>query len=139
MVNFEAQIQDIDMALNKYDSPVISMANPDFQEVLSPRMSSCYDQEIARDSNAPLPHNGAHVNTKNACDLEGSQSCLRTWKRLACLNQNLEQTMHAQTLGKRPIEIREVEETEKASKKVQISNGDHTLLAKAAMQPCQSQ
>ena len=41
--------------------------------------------------------------------------------------------MHAQTLGKRPIEVIEVDETEKASKKVHISNGDHTLLAEAAV------
>ena len=58
---------------------------------------------------------------------------------MARSNQNLEQTMQAHTLGKRPIEITEIDEIEKASKKVQISGGDHNLVAEAAVQPRQSQ
>uniref|UniRef100_A0A7N2KRG0 Uncharacterized protein n=1 Tax=Quercus lobata TaxID=97700 RepID=A0A7N2KRG0_QUELO len=69
MVNFEAQIQDIDMELNKYDSHAPLLANPDFQEELSPSLSSCADQVLARDINAPLLHNDAHDSTKNPHDL----------------------------------------------------------------------
>lgn len=107
---------------------------------------------LAHEINAPLLHNCAHDSTKNTRDLEGNQTCFRTWKHLACLNlfvlfekhlaclnQTLEQAMHAPTLGKRPFETTEVDETEQARKKVQISNGDHNLLVQAVVQPHQSQ
>ena len=66
MVNFEAQIQDIDMELNKYDSHASLLANPDFQEELSPSLSSYADRVLARDINAPLLHNDAHDSTKKS-------------------------------------------------------------------------
>lgn len=112
MVNFEAQIQDIDMELNRYDSHESLVANPEFQEDASPSLSNCVDQVFTCDINAPLLHNDAHVSNKNPRDLEGNQSCLRTWKRMARLNQNGEPAMHAPSLGKRTPKEKGNEEIE---------------------------
>ena len=41
--------------------------------------------------------------------------------------------MHAPTLGKRTIEAKDFEETGQASKRMQNSDGDHFILAEAAV------
>ena len=47
--------------------------------------------------------------------------------------------MHAPILGKRPIILEGDDETNQASKKLQISNEEHNLLAEAAEQSRQHQ
>ena len=64
---------------------------------------------------------------------------LRTWKRLARLNQNIPPTMHVPILGKRSIESKDNEDKDQASKRVQVSDGEHIILVEAAMQSRQSQ
>nr|POF19503.1 hypothetical protein CFP56_30446 [Quercus suber] len=127
------------MELNKYDSHASLLANPDFEEDVSSSVSSTADMIFACDINAPFTHNDAHGSNKNPCDLEGNQSCLRTWKHLAHLIQNAEQAMHAPTLGKRTIEDKGIDEIEQACKRMQTLDGDHYILADAVVQPRQSQ
>jgi len=138
-VNFDDQIQDIDMELSKYDSHATLLANLDFQDDVSPKESSNVDVICIRENHAPLTHNDAYVPNTSSRDHEGNQSCLRTWKRLARLNQNVEPAMHAPILGKRTSEVKGTEDTEQASKRVQFSEGDHHILAETAMQSRQSQ
>lgn len=54
MVNFDDQIQDIDMELSKYDSHATLLANPDFQDDVSPKVSSNDDVICIRDSHVSL-------------------------------------------------------------------------------------
>lgn len=138
-VTFDDQIQDIDMELNKYDSHATLLANPDFQEDVSPRKSRNVDVICVCDSYAPLTHNDAHMPNTNSRDHDGNQPRLRTWIRLAQLNQNVEPAMHAPILGKRTIEAKRIEETEQASKRVQTLDGDRFILVEATVQSCQSQ
>ena len=116
LVNFEAQIQDIDMELNKYDNHGTCIANPGFMDEFSPSLSNYSVQEHARDKSSPLSHNDIQVSINEPRDSEGSQLCLRTWKCLACLKQTFED-MHAPTLSKRPIIVEWDDETEQACKK----------------------
>ena len=139
LVNFEAQIQDIDMELNKYDNHGTCIANPGFMDELSPSLSNYSVQEHARDKSSPLSHNDIQVSINEPRDSEGSQLCLRTWKRLARLKQISEEFMHAPTLGKRPIILEGDDETEQACKKLQISNEEHNVLAETAEQSRQHQ
>ena len=139
LVNFEAQIQDIDMEINKYYSPTPCIANPGIIDKLSPGLSTHSVQAHSSDKTTPSNHNAAYDSTIETRDLEGNQLCLRTWKRLARLKQIEEQSMHAPTLGKRPSIMDGDDEATQSRKKLQISHGDHTLLAEVAEQPCQSQ
>ncbi|KAL0017419.1 hypothetical protein SO802_004488 [Lithocarpus litseifolius] len=116
-VTFDDQLQDIDMELNKFDSHATFTANLDFQDVVPSRESRDVDVICVHDSPTPLDHVDAHVPNSNSRDHEGNQPCLRTWKRLARLNQNIEPAMHAPTLGKRTSEAKGIEETEQASKR----------------------
>ena len=137
--NFEAQIHDIDMEINKYDSHTPCIAKPGFMDELSPGLSSHSVQAHSSDKTTPSTHNDAHDSTNEPRDLEGNQSCLRTWRCLARLKQNEEPNIHAPTLGKRPSIMDGDDEATQSRKKLQISNEDHTLLVEAAEQPCQSQ
>ena len=139
MVDFEAQIQEIDMELNKYDNNGTCTANPGFMAELSPSLSNYSVQEHARDKSSPVSHNDTHESSNEPCDSEGSQLGLRTWKRLARLKQTSEEHMHAPILRKRPIILEGDDETNQASKKLQISNEEHNLLAEAAEQSRQHQ
>ena len=80
-----------------------------------------------------------HGSNTNPRDNEGNNSGLRTWKRLARLNQNMHLAMHVPILGKRNIESKDNEDTDQASKRVQVSDGEHVILAAAAVQSRQSQ
>ena len=139
VANFDEQIRDIDMELSKYDSHATRVANPEFQDELSPKKSSNDDVICINDYHVPLPQSDAHGPNTNPRDHEGNQSGLRTWKRFARLNQNMHPAMHIPILGKRSIEIKDNEDTDQASKRVQVSDGEHIILAEAAMQSCQSQ
>nr|POE60776.1 hypothetical protein CFP56_44135 [Quercus suber] len=139
LVNFETQIQDIDMEINKYDSHVPYIANPAITDELSPCMPNYSDQVQARDKLSPLVHKDAHDSTNVPRDLGGTQSGLRTWKRLARLKQIEEQTMHVPALGKRPIAVEEADEVDQSRKKLQIASGEPNLMAEVAKQPRQSQ
>ena len=139
VANFDEQIRDIDMELNKYDSHAIRVANPEFQDELSPMKSSSDDVICINDCYVPLPQSDAHGSNTNPRDHEGNHSGLRTWKRLARLNQNMPPAMHVPILGKRSIESKDNEDTDQASKRVQVSDGEHIILAEAAMQSHQSQ
>nr|POE79224.1 putative wrky transcription factor 43 [Quercus suber] len=139
LVNFEEQIQEIDMEINKYHSHTSGLANPGIMDELSPGLSSHYVQVHSSDKTIPLTHNDAHDSTNEPRGLEENQLCLRTWKRLARLRQSEEQNIHAPTLGKRPSVLDGDDEATQSRKKLQISSGDHSLLAEAAEQPCQSQ
>ena len=138
IANFDEQIRDIDMELNKYDPYEVRVDNPEFQDVLSPIKSSNDDIICINDYHVPLPQNDAHGSNTNPRDHEGNSSGLRTWKRLARLNQNMHPAMHVPILGKRSIESKDNEDTDQASKRVQVSDGEHIILAEAAMQSCQS-
>ena len=133
-VNFDEQIRDIDMELSKYDSQATRVANPDFQDDMSPKKSSNDDVIYITDCHVPLLQSDAHGPNTNPRDYEGNQSCLRTWKRLARLNQNMEPAMHTPILGKHSIEIKGSEDTDQASKRVQLSDGEHNILAGLHMQ-----
>ena len=78
MVNFDAQIQEIDMEINKYDTHAPYIANLCIMNELSPSLSIYSDQAHARDKTTPLSHNDAHDSTSEPRDLEGNQLCLRT-------------------------------------------------------------
>ena len=106
------------MELNKYDSHATLVDNPNFQEDVSPRESSNADVICVRDSHAPWTHNDAHVPNTNSRDYDGNQPPI---------------------MGKHTIEAKGIEETEKASKRVQTSDGDHYILAEATVQSHQSQ
>ena len=122
--NFDEQIRDIDMELNKYDPYEVRVDNPEFQDVLSPIKSSNDDVICINDYHVPLPQNDAHGSNTNPRDHEGNSSGLRTWKRLARLNQNMHPAMHVPILGKRSIESKDNEDTDQASKRVQVSDGE---------------
>nr|POE70440.1 hypothetical protein CFP56_35594 [Quercus suber] len=139
MVNFEAQIQDIDMELNKFDNHTSCTTNPSIMDKLPPSLSIYSDQVHARDKSILSSHNSAHESINEPRDLEGDQKHLRTWKRLARSKQTSEENMHAPTLGKRPIVMEGEMEAEQTRKKIQISNGDQYLLAEAAEQSRQYQ
>ena len=139
MVNFEAQIQEIDMGINKFDKHTTGTANPGFMDELSPRMSTFLDQEKASDKSTLLSHVAAHDCTNEPSDSEGNQLGLRTWKRLARLKQNSEEYMLAPTLGKHALVVEGEDETEQVCKKIQISKGDCDLLAETAKQSRQYQ
>ena len=139
MVNFEAQIQEIDIGINKFDNHTTGTANPGFMDELSPRMSTFLDQENARDKSTLLSHDATHDSTNEPSDSEGNQLCLRTWKRLARLKQTSEEYIHAPTLGKCALVVEGEDEAEQACKKIQISNGDRNLLAETAKQSLQYQ
>ena len=55
------------------------------------------------------------------------------------MNQNMHPAMHIPILGKRSIEIKGNEDTDQVSKRVQVLDGEHIILAEAAMQSRQSQ
>ena len=55
------------------------------------------------------------------------------------MNQNIPPTMHVPILGKRSIESKDNEDKDQASKRVQVSDGEHIILVEAAMQSRQSQ
>ena len=112
IANFDEQIRDIDMELNKYDPYEVRVDNPEFQDVLSPIKSSNDDVICINDYHVPLPQNDAHGSNTNPRDHEGNSSGLRTWKRLARLNQNMHPAMHVPILGKRSIESKDNEDTD---------------------------
>ena len=121
------------MELSKFDSQATHVANPDFQDHMPPKKSSSDDVICITDCHVPLLQSDTHGPNTNPRDYEGNQSCLRTWKTLARLNQIMEPAMHAPILGKRSIEIKGSEYTDLASKRVQLSNGEHNILAEAAI------
>ena len=55
IANFDEQIRDIDMELNKYDPYEVRVDNPEFQDVLSPIKSSNDDIICINDYHVPLP------------------------------------------------------------------------------------
>ena len=101
---------------------------------MSHRESSIAEVICVGDRCAPLNHVDTHVPITIPRDHDGNQPGLRTWKCLARLNQTVEPAMHAPTLGKCTIEAKHFEETRQASKRMQNSDGDHFILAEAAVQ-----
>ncbi|XP_030969817.1 uncharacterized protein LOC115990093 [Quercus lobata] len=78
MVDFEAQIQEIDMELNKYDNNGTCTANSGFMAELSPSLSNYSVQEHAHDKSSHVTHNVTHDSSNEPRDSEGSQLGLRT-------------------------------------------------------------
>ena len=107
--------------------------------MLSPIKSSSDDVLCIINGHVPLPQSDAHGSNTNPRDHEGINSGLRTWKRLARLNQNMHPAMHVPILGKRNIECKDNEDIDEASKRVQVSDGEHLILAAAAVQSRQPQ
>ena len=118
MVNLETQIQGIDKELNKFDTHTPYTANLGIMHGFFPSLPIYSDQVHARDKSTPESHNVAQDSTNESHDLEGNQLCLRTWKRLAHLKQTSEENMHAPTLGKRPMAMKEDDEGEQSRKKI---------------------
>ena len=139
MVSFEAQIQDIDMELNKFDNHNSCAADPGILHELSPSLPIYSNQVHACEKSNIAPPIVAHDFINDSRDLEENQLCLRTWKRLARLKQNSEEYMLAPTLGKHALVVEGEDETEQVCKKIQISQEVHNPMAEAAEQPRQSQ
>ena len=139
MVSFEAQIQDIDMELTKFDNNNSCAADPGILHELSPSLPIDSNQVHACEKSNSAPPIAAHDFINDSRDLEENQLCLRTWKRLARLKQSSEESMQVPTLGKRPIDVEVVDEAEKCRKKIQISQEAQNPMVEAAEQPRQSQ
>ena len=139
VVDFDEQIRDIDMELNKYVSHEVCVDNPDFQVILSPIKAGSDDVLCTINGHVPLPQCDVHGSNTTPLDKEGINSGLRTWKRLARLNQSVHPAMQVPILGKRNIECKDNEDTDQAAKRVQVSDGEHLILAATAVQSRQSQ
>ena len=72
MVSFDAQIQDIDMELNKFDNHNSYSVDPGILHELSPSLPIYSDQVHAREKSTFAPHIVAHESTNESRDLEGN-------------------------------------------------------------------
>lgn len=142
--SFENQIEEIELALKKYDTMIDSKMDIVGTKIsLQLNLDSLMDRVSinAKECNPKISGNpNGTLATSDSTTIPTSNSILRKWKQLARLAHTDDSSMQSSSSKKRTSDECGIEQTRAPCKKVQVSQellDSSYLMAEAARQPCQ--